>query len=145
MAAVLPDLRRATAQGMSPLIKNYNIVYFALKLVDVTQLSNCLVDNLLADAKPTASCVWSGDLPSSARVSSPMSTKVFLGGVPWDVTEDLLVAAFLPFGNITVEWPNNSSSAAFKGYVYIIFEREDQVRLASRESSLEFKVLNTRK
>ena len=82
---------------------------------------------LFVDVKPAASCVWSGQLTSCADISSPLCPKVFLGGVPWDVTEDVLIDAFLPFGNIKIEWPTNSCTAAFKGYVYVIFEREDQV------------------
>jgi cytoplasmic polyadenylation element-binding protein len=34
---------------------------------------------------------------------------VFLGGVPWDITEPNLVSTFKPFGNVKVEWPGKDS------------------------------------
>ena len=57
--------------------------------------------------------------------------QVFLGGVPWDVTETALRQTFLQFGNIQVEWPGKENSAnPPKGYVYILFENEKQVNFA---------------
>ena len=41
-----------------------------------------------------ASCTWSGTLPprsSTAGPNSSYSTKIFLGGVPWDISEQTLV------------------------------------------------------
>ena len=56
------------------------------------------------------------------------STKMFLGGVPWDVTEAGLVQAFRQFGPIRIEWPGKDNSPSPpKGYVYIIFEQEESV------------------
>jgi hypothetical protein len=41
----------------------------------------------------------------------------------------MLVAAFRKFGMIRVEWPGKDQAASQpKGYVYIIFESEKQVR-----------------
>lgn len=58
--------------------------------------------------------------------------QVFLGGVPWDVTEAALKQTFLHFGNIQVEWPGKENSAnPPRGYVYILFEHEKQVSLSS--------------
>ena len=54
--------------------------------------------------------------------------KVFLGGVPWDITENNLIQAFRPFGNIRIEWPGKDSSSIPKGYLYVIFEHDKQVR-----------------
>nr|XP_012142086.1 PREDICTED: cytoplasmic polyadenylation element-binding protein 1 isoform X3 [Megachile rotundata] len=73
-------------------------------------------------------CTWSGILPQRTQKPSGYSSKVFLGGVPWDITESLLIATFKQFGQIRVEWPGKDQSAAQpKGYVYIIFESEKQV------------------
>ena len=50
-----------------------------------------------------ANCTWSGQLPhrsSTAAPNSSYSTKIFLGGVPWDVTETSLIQAFSQFGQI---------------------------------------------
>ncbi|XP_071865245.1 polyadenylation element binding protein orb isoform X2 [Bombus fervidus] len=74
-------------------------------------------------------CTWSGILPQRTQKPSGYSSKVFLGGVPWDITESLLIATFKQFGPIRVEWPGKDQSATQpKGYVYIIFESEKQVR-----------------
>ncbi|XP_053978983.1 cytoplasmic polyadenylation element-binding protein 1 isoform X1 [Hylaeus volcanicus] len=74
-------------------------------------------------------CTWSGILPQRTQKPSGYSSKVFLGGVPWDITESLLVATFKQFGQIRVEWPGKDQFATQpKGYVYIIFESERQVR-----------------
>ena len=47
-----------------------------------------------------ASCTWSGQLPprsSTAGPNSSYSTKIFLGGVPWDISEQTLVQVNDPF------------------------------------------------
>ncbi|CAD1480751.1 unnamed protein product, partial [Heterotrigona itama] len=75
-------------------------------------------------------CTWSGILPQRNQKPSGYSSKVFLGGVPWDITESLLIATFKQFGQIRVEWPGKDQSATQpKGYVYIIFESEKQVQV----------------
>ena len=41
-----------------------------------------------------ANCTWSGQLPhrsSTAAPHSSYSTKIFLGGVPWDISEQTLI------------------------------------------------------
>lgn len=76
-----------------------------------------------------ATCTWSGLLPPPNQNPIGYSSKVFLGGVPWDITESLLISTFKQFGQIRVEWPGKEPSATQpKGYVYIIFESEKQVR-----------------
>jgi len=75
-----------------------------------------------------ATCTWRGQLPSRSHNNKTLSVKVFLGGVPWDITETNLVQAFRPFGNIRIEWPGKDSSSIPKGYLYVIFEHEKQVR-----------------
>jgi cytoplasmic polyadenylation element-binding protein len=55
---------------------------------------------------------------------------VFLGGIPWDISETILVSAFEQFGPVKVEWPGRENSPArAKGYAYIIFEEEQQVKM----------------
>ncbi|XP_070514506.1 cytoplasmic polyadenylation element-binding protein 1 isoform X5 [Cardiocondyla obscurior] len=73
-------------------------------------------------------CTWSGFLPQSTEEPVAYSPKVFLGGVPWDVTEAILISTFKQFGPVRVEWPAKAPSAQPKGYAYIIFESEKQVR-----------------
>lgn len=73
---------------------------------------------------------WNGELPRRFLMSPTYSCKVFLGGVPWDVTEETLVFLFMQFGRVRVEWPGKENSAIQpKGYVYIIFETENQVKM----------------
>ncbi|KAL5288927.1 CPEB1 family protein [Megaselia abdita] len=76
-----------------------------------------------------ATCTWRGSLPNRSHRIINYSPKVFLGGIPWDLNEQALIQIFKPFGQIRVEWPGKEQQAAQpKGYVYIIFESEKQVK-----------------
>lgn len=76
-----------------------------------------------------ATCTWSGVLPLRSHKMINYSPKVFLGGIPWDINEQSLIQIFKPFGQIRVEWPGKEQQAAQpKGYVYVIFESEKQVK-----------------
>ncbi|XP_068155295.1 cytoplasmic polyadenylation element-binding protein isoform X3 [Drosophila tropicalis] len=76
-----------------------------------------------------ATCTWSGQLPPRSHRMQNYSPKVFLGGIPWDISEQSLIQIFKPFGSIKVEWPGKEQQAAQpKGYVYIIFESDKQVK-----------------
>ncbi|XP_026470782.1 cytoplasmic polyadenylation element-binding protein 1-B isoform X2 [Ctenocephalides felis] len=76
-----------------------------------------------------ATCTWSGVLPKRSSKITGYSSKVFLGGVPWDITEQMLVAAFQHIGPIKVEWPGKEKHALQpKGFAYIVFENEKHVR-----------------
>ena len=71
---------------------------------------------------------WSGLLPQKQYKNPIYSCKIFLGGVPWDVTEVSLVQAFSQFGPIRIEWPGKDSSPSPpKGYVYIVFDHERHI------------------
>ncbi|KAI5634441.1 cytoplasmic polyadenylation element-binding protein ZZ domain-containing protein [Phthorimaea operculella] len=78
---------------------------------------------------------WEGTLP--ARCSDPsggFSPKVFLGGLPWDITETALLHALRHFQPIRVEWPNRDavvggvSSGGPRGFAYVLLESERRVR-----------------
>jgi cytoplasmic polyadenylation element-binding protein len=84
-----------------------------------------------------ATCTWSGQLPPRNYKNPVYSCKVFVGGVPWDITEVTLIQAFKQFGTVHVEWPGREAryaragvkpSAKGKGYVYVIFESEKSVK-----------------
>ena len=49
-----------------------------------------------------ATCAWSGQLPPRSHKNPIFSCKIFLGGVPWDLTEATLIQTFKPFGPIQV-------------------------------------------
>ncbi|XP_047738653.1 cytoplasmic polyadenylation element-binding protein 1 isoform X2 [Hyalella azteca] len=86
-----------------------------------------------------ATCTWSGQLPVRVHKNPFYSCKVFLGGVPWDVTEAALRQTFAHFGNIQVEWPGKENSAnPPKGYVYILFDNEKQVKSLLSSCSQDF-------
>jgi len=72
---------------------------------------------------------WSGRLPPRTHEYGTYSCKVFLGGLPFDITEGSLSYAFKQFGSIKVEWPGKDNVAnSSKGYAYIIFDNEDHVK-----------------
>jgi cytoplasmic polyadenylation element-binding protein len=54
-----------------------------------------------------ASCCWKGKLPPK-QYKTPIvySTKVFVGGLPWDITEEDILKEFGVFGPCRVEWTN---------------------------------------
>lgn len=64
---------------------------------------------------------------------------MFLGGVPWDISEQLLIHTFKQFGPIKVEWPGkDKQSSPPKGYVYIIFEAEKNVKALLQACTNDF-------
>ncbi|VDM67144.1 unnamed protein product [Strongylus vulgaris] len=77
--------------------------------------------------------LWSGELPPRNYSNPTFSSKIFIGGVPWDITETALIDAFSPYGNCRVEWPckevrssrsNAKTRGKVTGYVYMVFETE---------------------
>ncbi|XP_076065501.1 uncharacterized protein LOC143039406 isoform X2 [Oratosquilla oratoria] len=86
-----------------------------------------------------AKCTWSGQLKVETHENPIYSNKVFLGGVPWDVTESALKQTFQHFPNIQIEWPGKENSAnPPRGYVYVIFESEKQVKALLASCSQDF-------
>lgn len=82
-------------------------------------------------AEPTYT--WSGQLPPRVHKNPIYSNKIFLGGVPWDITEGGLQQAFRPFGQAKVEWPNKDAKfhrnpTKGRGYCYVLFESERSVK-----------------
>jgi len=85
---------------------------------------------------------WSGQLPSRSYKNPVFSCKVFLGGVPWDVTEQQLVETFGRFGSLRVQWPGKDvrqrSGQTKAGYVYIIYESERCVKALLHACTQDF-------
>ncbi|XP_070619052.1 cytoplasmic polyadenylation element-binding protein 1 isoform X4 [Erythrolamprus reginae] len=84
-----------------------------------------------AAAVNEATCTWSGQLPPRNYKNPVYSCKVFLGGVPWDITEVGLISTFRVFGSLRVEWPGKDSKhprCPPKGYAYLVFESEKSIR-----------------
>ncbi|XP_078576909.1 cytoplasmic polyadenylation element-binding protein 1-like isoform X1 [Branchiostoma floridae x Branchiostoma japonicum] len=96
--------------------------------------------NAAAMCEPT--CTWSGQLPMRQHKCPIYSPKVFLGGVPWDITEVGLQAAFKPFGPIKVEWPGKDNKhpryPPKAGYVYVLFESDKAVKALLQACTHDF-------
>ncbi|XP_059390374.1 cytoplasmic polyadenylation element-binding protein 1 isoform X3 [Carassius carassius] len=83
-----------------------------------------------------ATFTWSGQLPPRHYQNPIYSCKVFLGGVPWDITEAGLINTFKCYGPLSVEWPGKDGKHPRcppkgnmpKGYVYLVFESDKSVR-----------------
>ncbi|XP_074598324.1 polyadenylation element binding protein orb [Brevipalpus obovatus] len=73
---------------------------------------------------------WSGVLNLTEPKNPVYSTKVFLGGTPYDLTDEELIQFFSQFGRVEVEWPkeNSKTKQKKKGYNYMIFESEKCVK-----------------
>jgi len=110
----------------------------------LTGLENVARMNRTAASYYDATCTWSGQLPVYDRTFAteiPLySSKVFLGGVPWDITEMCLLQSFKQFGNVKVEWPGRGSqtNSTPKGYVYIVFENETSVPSLLENSTKDY-------
>ncbi|KAL5257438.1 hypothetical protein ACHWQZ_G012397 [Mnemiopsis leidyi] len=93
------------------------------------------------DDKQDAVVTWCGELPPRRYKTPTYSCKVFLGGVPWDITEVGLIACFEKFGSLKIEWPGKDdrhNRHPPKGYVYLIFDCERSVKNLLMECTQEY-------
>lgn len=82
--------------------------------------------------KPTY--VWSGDITAESHENPEYSRKVFIGGIPSNVGEDRLRRIFSRYPITKIEWPAcETGYVQRKGFAYIIFENEDDVKNLIRE------------
>nr|CAB3233374.1 cytoplasmic polyadenylation element-binding protein 1-B [Phallusia mammillata] len=85
-----------------------------------------------AAATCEATCTWSGHLPIRHHPNPTYSPKVFVGGVPWDITEAALHMTFKPYGLVRVEWPGKDMKGPRyplrAGYVYLLFESDKSIK-----------------
>lgn len=85
---------------------------------------------------------WSGQLPSRTYKNPVFSCKVFLGGVPWDVTEQGLIETFGRFGPLRVQWPGKDvrqpPGQTKAGYVYLVYESERYVKALLQACTQDF-------
>ncbi|XP_051741297.1 cytoplasmic polyadenylation element-binding protein 1-like isoform X2 [Ctenopharyngodon idella] len=78
-----------------------------------------------------ATYTWEGQLPPRHYENPVYSCKVFLGGVPWGITDVILLNTFSVFGPLRVEWPGKNGKNPHSppgGYAYLLFEREESVK-----------------
>uniref|UniRef100_A0A8C1TVK7 Cytoplasmic polyadenylation element binding protein 1a n=1 Tax=Cyprinus carpio TaxID=7962 RepID=A0A8C1TVK7_CYPCA len=99
-----------------------------------------------AAAVNEATYTWEGSLPLRHYKNPVYSCKVFLGGVPWDITEASVLNTFSVFGPLKVDWPGkdgNHPRFAPQGYMYLLFDWEESVKslmqaCAQSDDNLEF-------
>ncbi|KAK6733828.1 hypothetical protein RB195_017533 [Necator americanus] len=132
--------------------------------------SLCSNDSVSSAGSPTNTCV---SLAPTAESKSPLSgrrvlgtpsrpvsqflsnevevfaRKVFVGGLPIDVTEDEIWQTFSVFGNVLVDWPrrpdgtsardeeSGRGSRSMTGYVFLVFEEESSVQYLVSECHKE--------
>ncbi|XP_054752138.2 cytoplasmic polyadenylation element-binding protein 1-like [Lytechinus pictus] len=100
-----PNVQALTRQLlMDPKLNSLEKLFNALP-TDPSNIEKLARLNRQAAAICQPTCTWSGQLPPKVYRNPTYSCKVFLGGVPWDITEAGLQASFKPFGLIRVEWP----------------------------------------
>ncbi|KAK2150887.1 hypothetical protein LSH36_384g05005, partial [Paralvinella palmiformis] len=100
-----------------------------------------LYRNAATICEPT--CTWSGQLPQKVYKNPTYSCKVFLGGVPWDITEVGLQNSFKAFGPMKIEWPGKEGKhprcPTKAGYVYILFDSEKSVKALLQACTYDFR------
>ncbi|XP_054167149.1 cytoplasmic polyadenylation element-binding protein 1-B-like isoform X2 [Oppia nitens] len=104
-------------------------------------------EKLISQMKATANYNWTGQLPRKTRNKNPIySCKVFLGGIPYDLTDSDLHCTFAQYGNIQIQWPGKDIRSAIDsathnkaGYVYIIFESYDNVTALLQKCTVSYK------
>eukprot|EP00057_Strongylocentrotus_purpuratus_P023012 XP_011677486.1 PREDICTED: cytoplasmic polyadenylation element-binding protein 1 [Strongylocentrotus purpuratus] len=126
-----PNVQALTRQLlMDPKLNSLEKLFNALP-TDPSNIEKLARLNRQAASICQPTCTWSGQLPPKVYRNPTYSGKVFLGGVPWDITEAGLQASFKPFGLIRVEWPGKDGKHPRyppKGYVYVLFESEKAVK-----------------
>ena len=53
---------------------------------------------------------------------------MFLGGIPWDISEESLLHIFGQFGPVRVEWPGRDITTPPRGYLYVTFDSDKSVK-----------------
>ncbi|CAH1720375.1 unnamed protein product [Chironomus riparius] len=74
------------------------------------------------------SCVWSGPISTKTKDDAAYSKKVFLGGIPWKFDNKDINKLLNEFGPIKIEWPVDENNNKVKGFTYVIFESEQDVK-----------------
>ncbi|VDM07567.1 unnamed protein product [Wuchereria bancrofti] len=133
-------------QIVAHMVQNgYSPTYVQMMTASVvrSQVTEASVDFEMRREKP---CCWKGELPPRNYCNPVFSSKVFIGGVPWDITEAALLDSFSKYGPCRVEWPSKESRhtrinprrAKITGYVYMIFENDWAVKNLLQDCSQEF-------
>lgn len=114
----------------------YGNPYYSSSYAQTDRVTDLAKQHRNAAAYAEARHTWSGILISSVSHKNPSySCKVFLGGVPWEMTDHDIKLTFSRFGNPTILRPGHhvklsrgSQSKERAGYLYLIFESDKQVK-----------------
>uniref|UniRef100_A0A0R3S4E4 Cytoplasmic polyadenylation element-binding protein 3 n=1 Tax=Elaeophora elaphi TaxID=1147741 RepID=A0A0R3S4E4_9BILA len=133
-------------QIMTHVLHNgYSPTYMQMTTASVIR-SEVAQGSITFDTRRGKPCYWKGELPPRNYCNPVFSSKVFIGGVPWDITEPALLDSFSKYGSCRVEWPSkeprharvNQRRAKITGYVYMIFENDLAVKKLLQDCSQEF-------
>lgn len=82
-----------------------------------------------------ATCCWKGKLPPK-QYKTPIvySTKVFVGGLPWDITEEDIVKEFGVFGPCRVEWTNKEKFNIQNGQSQLQMQQNEYEKINNYEN-----------
>ncbi|CAJ0948707.1 unnamed protein product, partial [Mesorhabditis belari] len=82
----------------------------------------------------TAPASWNGQIMPRVHHNPVYSCKLFIGGIPYDVSERLLYDAFAPYGRCRIEWPGRGrirgvlQRGKTVGYIYVVFDEEKSAK-----------------
>lgn len=111
-------------QSQKPQFRTSNAQYYGDYRGCPVLASNCssstssLEDTMMENASIR---IWSGIIPLRTPKVTTYSQKIFLGGIPWDTSEDALRTIFGHFGNLRVEWPGKDNFSAKPKVTIILF------------------------
>ena len=114
----------------------YGSPYYSSSFGHTDRVTDLAKQHRNAAAYAEARHTWSGILVNSVSHKTPVySCKVFLGGVPWEMTDHDIKLTFSRFGNPTILRPGQhvklsrgSQNKERAGYLYLIFESDKQVK-----------------
>ncbi|XP_064604027.1 cytoplasmic polyadenylation element-binding protein 2-like isoform X2 [Liolophura sinensis] len=122
----LLDIMRSTADSSEHMKGKFPFTCNAFTEENTILDDSCLdqtVPNLSPRGSPSSQ-------PGMERVER-FSRKVFVGGLPPDIDEEEITAAFRRFGPLVVDWPHKAESKSYfppKGYCFLLFQDEMSVQ-----------------
>lgn len=111
-------------------LERYRVLDKFMKLTD-SILDQKVQSHRSAATWYEATHTWSGVLPRRPLITleSNFATKVFLGGVPWEATDEHLCLTFSRFGRVQIEWPGKDRNAGHaRGHLYLNYESQFNVK-----------------
>ncbi|KAL8596905.1 Cytoplasmic polyadenylation element-binding protein 4 [Nucella lapillus] len=104
---------------------------FKNKIPYLIEENHLVEDGTLEQTVPTLGSSPHSSPNSGLERIERYSRKVFVGGLPPDIDEEEITAAFRRFGPLVVDWPHKAESKSYfppKGYCFLIFQDELSVQ-----------------